>query len=644
MEPRPPMAALRAGAARPLVRTEPQSRRAAGRRSAPYLNRELSWLDFNARVLHEARDERNPLLERVEVPGHLRQHARRVLPGPRRRPPPAGRGRLDQDVAGRAHRRPSSWPRSGPGSRSSSATMRRSSPALRAGARRGGRLDPRLQPRCRTITQRLRERFVDEIFPVLTPARGRSGPPVPVHQHAEPLDRHRDARSGDRRAAVRPGQGAPDPAPPHRDRSRHTYVLLDQVIEANLDLLFSGMEILETHLFRVTRNADLAIEEDEADDLAPGHRGGAPPAALRRGGPPRGRAVDAGRDAPHPPPRHRPVRGRLLRSQRDARPHRHLWSIAELDRDDLRGAGLDAGRADPAHAAWTTTSRPTCSARSGPATSSSTTRTRASPRSVERFIAQAADDPEVLTIKHDPLPDERRLADRPRPHPGRRAGQAGRRPRRDQGPLRRGGEHHLGAQARAGGRPRRVRARRPQDPLEDRPRRPPRGFRACAATSTSGPATTTRKTARLYVDLGLLSCRPELGADVTDLFNVLTGLSRQRVVPAAARRAALAPLADPRAHRSGDRATPRPGRPARIDFKLNAIVDPACVNALYRASQARRRGEPHRPRHLLGLAGPARASRSGSRSARSSASSSSTRGSTASSTAASRSGTSDRPT
>ena len=64
-------------------------------------------------------------------------------------------------------------------------------------------------------------------------------------------------------------------------------------------------------------------------------------------------------------------------------------------------------------------------------------------------------------------------------------------PRRDQGPLRRGGEHRLGAQAGARGRPRRLRAGRAQDPLEDRARRPPRGLRACAATSTSGPATTT---------------------------------------------------------------------------------------------------------------------------------------------------------
>ena len=71
------------------------------------------------------------------------------------------------------------------------------------------------------------------------------------------------------------------------------------------------------------------------------------------------------------------------------------------------------------------------------------------------------------------------------------------------------------------------------------------------------------RTARLYTDLGLLSCRPELGADVTDLFNVLTGLSRQRDVPPAARRAAQPPAPVPRARRARDR--PRGGRPRRAD-------------------------------------------------------------------------------
>jgi polyphosphate kinase len=93
------------------------------------------------------------------------------------------------------------------------------------------------------------------------------------------------------------------------------------------------------------------------------------------------------------------------------------------------------------------------------------------------------------------------------------------------------------------------------------------------------------KTARLYVDLGLLTCRPEIGADVTDLFNVLTGLSRQRTF----RRLLVAPhgmrarVIDMIEREIGHAAA---GRPARIVLKINAIVDPACITALYRASSA----------------------------------------------------------
>ena len=217
MEPRPRWPHFgRVSPARRPARS--RDRRAPADAPAPYLNRELSWLDFNARVLHEARDERNPLLERVEVPGDLREQPRRVLPGPRRRPAPAGRGGLDDDRRRTAGRRPSSWPRSGPGSRSSSPSMRRSSRALRDELAEEGVaiVDYAAVP---DHHERLRERFVDEIFPVLTPARRRSRPPVPVHQHAQPVDRGRHARPGDRRAPVRPGQGAPDPAPPRRGRA-----------------------------------------------------------------------------------------------------------------------------------------------------------------------------------------------------------------------------------------------------------------------------------------------------------------------------------------------------------------------------------------------------------------------------------------
>jgi polyphosphate kinase len=93
------------------------------------------------------------------------------------------------------------------------------------------------------------------------------------------------------------------------------------------------------------------------------------------------------------------------------------------------------------------------------------------------------------------------------------------------------------------------------------------------------------KTARQYVDLGLLSVRAELGADVTDLFNVLTGLSRQRVfrrliVAPHSMRARFLELVEREA------AHARAGRPARIVLKVNALVDVPVIEALYAASEA----------------------------------------------------------
>ncbi|HEY6569216.1 MAG TPA: polyphosphate kinase 1, partial [Candidatus Limnocylindrales bacterium] len=93
------------------------------------------------------------------------------------------------------------------------------------------------------------------------------------------------------------------------------------------------------------------------------------------------------------------------------------------------------------------------------------------------------------------------------------------------------------------------------------------------------------KTARSYVDLGILSCREELGADVTDLFNSLTGLSRQRVF----RRLIVAPSTlRSRFLELVERETlhARAGTPGRIILKVNSLVDNQVIEALYEASQA----------------------------------------------------------
>ena len=158
----------------------------------------------------------------------------------------------------------------------------------------------------------------------------------------------------------------------------HRFVLLDQIIEANLDLLFSGMEILEHHLFRVTRNADLAIEEDEADDLLM-----AIEEELRRRR--FGEAVRLEVERSMPVATRQIILRGLGLGDDDAYEISGmldltgLRQIADLDRPDLR-AGRGRRSRRRASCRPTRTSRPTSSPRSGPATSSSTTRTRASPR------------------------------------------------------------------------------------------------------------------------------------------------------------------------------------------------------------------------------------------------------------------------
>lgn len=92
-------------------------------------------------------------------------------------------------------------------------------------------------------------------------------------------------------------------------------------------------------------------------------------------------------------------------------------------------------------------------------------------------------------------------------------------------------------------------------------------------------------TARFYTDLGLLTCDPELGADVTDLFNYLTGYSRQTKF----RKLLVAPInlrqeMARRIQRETEHA--KAGRPARLIFQMNALVDPEMIELLYAASGA----------------------------------------------------------
>ena len=94
------------------------------------------------------------------------------------------------------------------------------------------------------------------------------------------------------------------------------------------------------------------------------------------------------------------------------------------------------------------------------------------------------------------------------------------------------------------------------------------------------------KTARLYEDIGLLTAEPTIGADLTDLFNVLTGYSRQNSLPQPAGVAARSPARHHGTDRAGDRARGRRAPAAGIRIKVNSLVDEQVIDALYRASQA----------------------------------------------------------
>ena len=206
--------------------------------------------------------------------------------------------------------------------------------------------------------------------------------------------------------------------------------------------------------------------------------------------------------------------------------------------------------------------------------------------SVQRFIEQAAADPNVLAIKQTLY---RTSGDSPIVDALIDAAEAGKqvvvlveiKARFDE-------EANItwARIAGAGRLPRRLRPGRAEDPLQDRAGGAPGAAACCAATATSAPATTTR---RPPGSTRTSACSPptrEVGADLTDLFNALTGYSPADRLPHAAGRAARHPHRADRADPRARRGTPREGRPAGIRIKVNSLVDERIIDALYGASQA----------------------------------------------------------
>ena len=235
---------------------------------APLLNRELSWLEFNERVLALAAEAGHPAARAGEVLRDLLEQPRRVLPGAGRRAEGSGRRRSDRTVARRAQPGPA-------------AGRDRPMPSTRWCCARRACCSTCCCPSCKRTASRcstgsssswpigtsLAEVFERRIFPVLTPLAVDPAHPFPyISNLALSLAAMvSDPDTGERRfARVKVPTVFPRLiALPDGDR----FVPVEQVIAAQLHTLFSGMVVEECAVFRVTRNADLTLEDEEADDL-----------------------------------------------------------------------------------------------------------------------------------------------------------------------------------------------------------------------------------------------------------------------------------------------------------------------------------------------------------------------------------------
>jgi len=547
-----------------------------------YFNRELSWLEFNARVLELAEDPGVPLLERlkflaiyssnldeffmVRVAGlHDQIEAGIETPLQDGRTPSETLDEIRRVVRGHCERQ----------SRCLERDLR---PALSEhGIRIVGVDDVDAEQR-----RALDERFRRQIFPVLTPLAVGLGRPFPYISNLS-LSLGvlvRDPVTGvETFARVKvPKEMLPRFVPTGDGR---TFVPLEDLIAKHLDSLFPGMEIVDFDAFRVTRDADFTVS-DEADDLLQAVEDEL--RARRFGEVVR---VEIGAGMSHAILEQ--ITGSLEVPPEDVFPVPGL-----LDLKDLWDLIAVPGHADLRDPPWTPVTQPRlqgddtdeadvfAAMRRGdillhhPYDSFST--------SVERFVSQAVNDPDVLAIKQTVY---RTSDDSPLVPALIRAAERGKQ-----------AVCLVELKARFDERANITWARALEESgvhvvyglpsLKTHAkcilviRREGNGVRHYVHVGTGNYHA---KTARLYTDFGLLTCDESIGSDVADMFNFLTGFARLRSY----RRVLMAP-----AHmRAGiveeiERtiAAHREGRPARIRMKMNSLVDRECIQALYRASQA----------------------------------------------------------
>ena len=555
-----------------------------------YLNRELSWLDFNARVLALADDSSLPLLERAKFlaifASNLDEFYMVRVAGLKRRDEMGLSVRSADGLTPREQLALIGEQTQRIATRHARAFLDSVRPAL---AEEGIHivtwtdLDDDERDELSTY-------FTEQVFPVLTPLAVDPAHPFPfvsglslnlavmVRQPEDggqhfarvkvPNNVDRFVELGSR--GVGDGEG--------QDIVR--YLPMEELIAAFLPVLFPGMEIVEHHAFRITRNADMEVEEDRDEDLLQALER---ELARRRFGPPvRLEIADDMTESML----------ELLLRELDVHPGdvievpglldlSSLWQIYRLDRPALKDPAF-VPDTHPAFADRETPKSIFATLREGdvlvhhPYDSFST--------SVQRFIEQAAADPNVLAIKQTLY---RTSGDSPIVRALIEAAEAGKqavalveiKARFDEQAniqwareLERAGVHVVyglvGLKTHC---------------------------KTCLVVRREGPTIRrychigtgnyNSKTARLYEDVGLLTASPDIGADLTDLFNSLTGYSRKLsyrnllVAPHGIRTGIIERVEREIAAHS-ERGN------GRIRLKMNALVDEQVIDALYRASQA----------------------------------------------------------
>ena len=551
-----------------------------------YLNRELSWLDFNARVLALAADTSLPLLERAKFlaifASNLDEFYMVRVAGLKRRDEMGLSVRSADGLSPREQLRRINERTQQIADRHAHVFLDSVRPAL---AEEGivivtwAELDDDERSRLSTY-------FHEQVFPVLTPLAVDPAHPFPfvsgLSLNLAITVKHPDD-GGQHFARVK----VPDNVDRFVELARREgssdvvrFLPMEELIAAFLSVLFPGLEVVEHHAFRITRNADFEVEEDRDEDLLQALEREL--ARRRFGSPVRLEVSDDMTESML----------ELLLRELDVYPGdlievpglldlSSLWQIYGVDRPALKDPPF-VPATPPAFGERETPKSIFSTLRDGdvlvhhPYDSFSTT--------VQRFIEQAAADPNVLAIKQTLY---RTSGDSPIVNALIDAAAAGKqvvalveiKARFDEQAnikwaraLEQAGVHvvygliGLKTQCKTC-----LVVRREGSTIR----------RYChIGTGNYNP-----KTARLYEDVGLLTAAPDIGADLTDLFNSLTGYSRKEsyrnllVAPYGVRRGIIERI-------EREIAATRDGAEGRIRLKANALVDEQVIDALYRASQS----------------------------------------------------------